>query len=407
MNNDAILLVGASVRWAATSAAAAGHRVFGMDLFGDCDTLSHCAGFRRIRGEEYSNREKFQQAVRDFAAAQQATVVRVGGLASLTIPAIEPPELARLATESGFQVPDSFDDSVSPVSGSDGENLKPRLLTKSAEGIRVNHVRWLLKQSGSTGGLGVRFAEPRSHARSDKTSSLQRWIPGRAFGLVALARAEGVSLLGMTRSMFARHGDRPFVYAGSRSVPREEPIPWDAMQTLAETIAEHRQLRGLFNLDWIRDRSGRWWLLEVNERPSASCEVIERTARDAGVLDPSESLMAMHINAASLSCEPNGFPIRSNAVYVKRIVDARHGGHVDLSTLPSEWQEQPDNHSLHPGRIRIHVADRPATGTPIQTGQPIATILLDSTTNLNTTARAVRDAVRRVQSTVIVSEPIA
>jgi len=90
--------------------------------------------------------------------------------------------------------------SVSPVSVVRWRNLKPRLLTKGAEGIRVNHVTvGLLTAFRPPRRVpGVRFAEP--DPRSQPTTSRcsdgfpgvrSDWSPGSRRGRV---------VLGMTRS---------------------------------------------------------------------------------------------------------------------------------------------------------------------------------------------------------------
>ncbi|WP_144058805.1 ATP-grasp domain-containing protein [Rhodopirellula sp. SWK7] len=396
-----ILLVGASIRWAAQSAAS--HcRVVGMDLFGDQDTIAACKRFRIISDAERSNAQKLAHAIAQFASTEHATTLRVGGMQHEST--IQPEEAASLALAFGFRFP---------------ETLTSDDFLKTYGNRQPTNAPWLIKKVNSTGGLGI---EVYRHCVNDMLPTnvyLQRRISGRPYGLVALATGNEVKLLGLTRSMHVRFGARPFVYAGSRTLSTNQTRRLlttqeiNAMQKLAEAVAHRRSLRGLFNLDFIQDRQNQWWLLEVNERPSASCEVIEREARATGRLGSNESLMTMHINSV---LETDSFDQTSlfrskfdnestsaKSVHVKRIVYSRHDGRVHLSKLNPDWRTDLTAAVLSKQTTRIQTADRPAEGTPVQRGQPIATVLIDSTEERKTVALRLKHSVAEVQSCVITS----
>lgn len=390
-----VLLVGSSIRWAAQSAARAGYRVIGMDAFGDRDTWAACERFHQLTVEERSEPEKIEDRIGQLAAEERAKVFRVGGLraASTASPPLPPGELRCLAERSGFEFPETC-------------VLTQRHLLGSGHSLRSG--RWLLKESDSTGGMGVKFFTSSQSIAPDAV--LQKWIPGRALGLVALATHDGVRLLGMTRSIHTRLGERPFVYAGSRIIENPDSIPWSQMQTLAQRIAQQRGLAGLFNLDWICDWQNQWWLLEVNERPSASCELIERVAWDTGMLDASNSLMRIHIEAMDthpVTPDPR-FAIERppsgrnghRCTHLKRIVYSVRDGRCYLSVLPRRWRAEQEVEIRDETGMKFHVADRPAEGTIIRRGQPIATLLLSSPVRRCEIAQAMRAVVKAIQAAV-------
>ena len=388
-----VLLVGASVRWAAQSAAEGGYRVVGMDLFGDLDARAACASFQVITAAERANSQLLVQRIADVAAREQATVVWVGGLqcaaGSGEISRLTTRELASLAQEFGFRFP--------PTRAAPRE----RTPAEPAEG------RWLCKDSDSTGGLGIRFSVNENFQPLTPTTYLQRWIPGRPYGLVALAQSDQTSLIGLTRSIYRRCDDLPFAYAGSRTIEHDGAIPWQKMQNLCDQIVQQRGLRGLFNLDWIRDRHNQWWLLEINERPSASCEILERQRRCNQTVAHRDSLMRQHIEAvlqtdyrttSAQSTEtelPETLPTRSNVQewrYLKRIVYSRRTGVVQIASLIAAWKTE---------HADLTIADIPAENTPIEIGQPIATVVVSSDESQARMAQVLRVAVREVQATVI------
>lgn len=412
-NPPSVLLVGASVRWAAESAAAGGYRVVGRDLFGDLDTRAACARFEPITPTEQSAPEKLAESIATLAGQQQAPVVWVGGLkgtadGSRGRPRRTHQELTELAQHAGFWVPETF-------------TCVPETFPANAGDV-PSDCRWLVKEADSTGGLGVHFRGQWPHFRGQwphrtipAAAILQRWVPGRPMGLVAIAETSGVSLLGMTRSIHHRRGDLPFLYAGSRTMNHSDIVPsgivpWSAMQTLCERVAETRGLRGLFNLDWIHDRSDRWWLLEINERPTASCEIIERALRHRGHLAGDDSLMRWHLAAVLSKPSTNG---RSRQVidrvgefehasppstHLKRIVYSRCDGWFDSSRLAQFWQTAGDHPRDRDESPRWQLADVPADGTPVQRGQPIATLLVDSKSAAPIQAKTLRREIRRIQS---------
>lgn len=393
-----VLLVGASVRWAAESAAAGGYRVVGRDLFGDLDTRAACARFEPITPTEQAAFKELAESITALAGREQAPIVWVGGLRGTVDRSSggrrrTHQELTELAQNAGFCVPEAF----SADAGADGGNVP-------------SDSRWLIKEADSTGGLGVHFRDQWPHRTIPTAAILQRWVPGRPMGLVAIAETCGVSLLGMTRSIHHRSGGLPFIYAGSRTMNHSDVVPWSAMQTLCERVAETRGLRGLFNLDWIHDRSGQWWLLEINERPSASCEVIERALRHRGYLADDDSLMRWHLAAVLSKPSASGLGRlvvdrvgelkRSSppSTHLKRIVYSRCDGWFDSSRLPRSWQAVGDHPRDRDESPRWQLADIPADGTPVQRGQPIATLLVDSKSAAPIPAKTLRCEIQKLQS---------
>ncbi len=393
-NNDlpAVLLVGASVRWAAQSAAVGGYRIVAMDLFGDLDTRDACVRFQQITPAQHACPRKLAASISKLADEERARVVWTGGLSADADMAGNPSailheELDDLTRRAGLRSP---------------HTITTNTLSHSSS------IRWLIKEPHSTGGLGVRFLDQWPTGRAVPTqATIQHWIPGRPMGLVAFANDHGVVLLGMTQSTYQRCGDLPFVYTGSRTITGTDVVPWASMQTLCEQLAETHGLRGLFNLDWIQDRQNQWWLLEINERPSASCEVLERAMRQNSLCNSNDSLMRRHLAAvlqqdiAISSDSPNNANPKTSSLttHVKRIVYSRGEGRVHLSKFAQTLQGAAKLHAAD-ASIRLQLADIPAEGTPVQRGQPIATLLVDSERNSSHLAKTIRHCIQQVEASV-------
>ncbi len=121
---------------------------------------------------------------------------------------------------------------------------------------------------------------------------LQRWVPGRTFGATFLSDGSSASLLGVCSGRFTKHAGRPFVYAGSLGPVALGEEFTEPMERMGAHVVQQSALKGLFNVDLIIDGEV-IWLLEVNPRWSASCELIERAMTDAARLSPRESLIGL------------------------------------------------------------------------------------------------------------------
>lgn len=362
-----ILIAGASVRWAAQSSRHAGYQVVGADLFGDEETRSACQQFVLLGHDDISNPSTCWQKLREIADKHECQLIQVGGFSSsgssiedASISVAQLTGLQSLASRCGFSVPET------------------RFLTdpKPSKGDLTRH--WLVKTFGSSGGQGVYRASQAKLSQND-SAYYQRHITGRPFGLIALASKSTVSLLGMTREIVHRSSHHRFQYGGSVGPIQVPHEVWNRMHQLATLIAKSHELNGLFNLDWVRDPAGQWWFLELNARPSASCEVLERSLWAIGQLDPSISLMGLHTAAIldKVIEPPNSPDLRSNdATIVKKIVYSRCSGY---------WNSSQIDRSL--GRLAadsnatIELMDRPKDGTRLGCGHPIATLIYQPANN--------------------------
>jgi predicted ATP-grasp superfamily ATP-dependent carboligase len=175
---------------------------------------------------------------------------------------------------------------------------------------KLGHARdwpagWLIKRSDSGGGLGVRsVVELVRNTASDIPGSAcaptwaaatyhyyQQRLPGPTIGVVLASSASGSGVLGASLAVESHQwpGPRQFIYRGSCG-PIELPQHLLVrLRRLAELVAEHTGIRGVWGVDLARGRQGDWCLLEINPRWSASMEIIELASGD--------NLAAVHLDA--------------------------------------------------------------------------------------------------------------
>lgn len=240
--------------------------------------------------------------------------------------------------------------------------------------------QWLCKPLRGAGGWEVCRARKILHRFSqrggkDRESYWQKFVPGPTYGATIASDGRNAVILGLCESRSGSPG-RPFAYESSigpirgRRVNRLMPVLAD----LASRMAEAFVIKGLWNLDLAFSvRTDRWFLLEVNPRPSASMEVLEMAAhvplislvRDifGGRSDWAES--AHRIRLAIDAVE---FRFKKNVVYVPRktVVTANFRHIPRLGPEHGEWPAPP--------WFRYH-ADIPHPGTVIASGEPKWTIV--------------------------------
>ena len=312
-----LTLAGASVRWAVQSATAAGWLVDAADDFGDRETLAAARTWTPLR-----------QHVPD------ANTVWVGGSGGRVDAAGLPLErLHAIAASQHFAVPAT------------------RRTPPGDEG-------WLIK-SGGCGGMSVARWHPGSPP--PPSACWQRRIRGRPAGSVWLADDHEIRWLGVCRSHHRRVADRPFVYAGSSGPMRLHPEMADRLRRFGHQIVAQTGWRGLFNVDFVV-QGRRWWVLEANDRPTASCEVLERSWKAAGALSSNQSLIDWHLRAiGGQRCPQLAGSIDHPPPWLKRV-------------LYATADQRFDPRSLRPP-AGVELTDLPAAPIDVVAGDPLCTAL--------------------------------
>jgi len=244
-------------------------------------------------------------------------------------------------------------------------------------GMRPIHDRpkrlagWLWKTENSSGGWEVVKARTRLSRRNDsaepQSGYWQKRIIGPAYGVTIASDGPNAVVIGTCRSLHGAPG-RPFAYAGSSGPERSVHVRRmeNILGELAAELTRSFGLRGLWNIDVVYEpRHDRWFLLEINPRPSASMEVLELAAR--------QSLLEIHL--AVFRDSGKGWLERANELkarlaqtrhqVTKRIVYAWRNLRLTRHNLPDVCME--------PWPRQAFFADIPHPGTCIPAGYPVMT----------------------------------
>jgi predicted ATP-grasp superfamily ATP-dependent carboligase len=215
---------------------------------------------------------------------------------------------------------------------------------------------WLAKRAGGSGGGHVTPATADAFAASAGTGApspadrtFQRRVDGRAMSATLLCDGDGARLVGFCAAAFAPTPSQPYRFGGLAG-----PVAIDAdlsteITAAADRLARATGLCGLVGLDLVVD-GARWWLIEVNPRPTAALDVLDRGT---------PPLLALHLAACM---EPHGSSGAVPAwtppatIAATALVYAPRDG-VSVATDWPDW-----------------VADRPRPGTPVPAGAPVCTV---------------------------------
>ena len=380
-----LIVVGASVRAVAASAARAGWSVHAADLYADADLRATATTTTRVRVDSALPWPAgLESAITGFPVApwlytgalenhpdlvdRLARVRPLAGNDGDRLRAVrDPARLAAAVRAAGLMFPDTFADPTGlPVDGA--FLVKPRA---SAGGRGV--ARWL-------GGC----------APADRV--WQRFVPGRPWS-VAFAMHDGVArTFAASRQLVGRRwcGTGGHAWCGAIDIAVATlPSGLRArLDRLGAALADHFGLVGIVGVDLVRDASGGLHVIEVNPRPTASLELAERAT--------GESVVATHLAACGFAAPRacGSPPPRRRRVWAKAVVFADRTTPFDvplagaLAALADRWA---DDDGWPP------LADLAEPDTTIAAGGPALTVFAAADT-ATAALRAVRGRVSGVRA---------
>ncbi len=273
-NCSSYLIVASSGRALAQAAVRAGARVHVVDCFGDEDTRACARSVERIAsldGSAGSDPGALRMALGRLEARYGAMPVIPGsgfeacphvlkslacdgyaliGNAVATLRRVKDPAIFfRAVRELGFRHPEIGVD------------------------VRDDGARWLLKKIGGAGGMHIRRLIGRVNAGPDHYC--QRFIEGQTYSVVFVADGAGAEVIGYSRIWCDRRHASPFAYGGAVTLPEVSPPVARACAALLRGLVAAFDLRGLCGLDFLVDRRGGMYVLELNPRPPATFELFD------------------------------------------------------------------------------------------------------------------------------------
>ncbi len=340
---SAVLIAAQSGRALAAAARRAGLRPYVADLFGDEDARALAEGYRGVAGRFGGSLDGTRVLDALDALAAQA---RGGVLGVVLGSGFEgAPGLMR-AIAARHRLIGASPDAVAALK--DPLAFAGHLAAVGAPHPQVSlgpvpdPEDWLAKRRGGSGGGHVR---PAREGPPPRSLYHQRRVSGERRSVAFLADGRGVRTVGVTEQWAAASGPAPFRYAGAMEPGSLPGAVMGEIVRALEGLVARTGLRGLASADCLVDGDA-WWLLEVNPRPGATLDVLDRRPTP---------LLLRHVEASlgSLSA-PEPPPIEAAAsliVYADAAI---------ASVPPVGWPDW--------------VSDRPSPGTPVPAGAPLCTV---------------------------------
>ena len=358
-----LIVIGASVRAIAASAHRAGWHVHAADLYADADLRALSAATVQVRSDsDLPWPAGLVPAVADFPAApwlytgalenhpeivdRLARDRPLAGNFGATLRAVrDPASLATVVREAGLGFPETFPDPAGlPVDGS-----------------------FLTKPRASAGGRGI--APWRGGAAPAGERVWQRFVRGRPCSVAYAMQRGAARLFAASRQLVGRGwcGARGHAWCGAVDVPIESLVGTvrTRLDRLGTALADRFGLVGLVGVDLVVDPTGGMNVIEVNPRPTASLELVERAT--------GASVAVTHVAACGFQAPPNQpQPAPRGRIWCKAVVFAQDAFRMDdslataLARRADRWADADDGWPP--------LADVPAPGTLISAGGPALTV---------------------------------
>lgn len=356
---DRLVLAGASVRSLAASAARAGFEVHAVDLFGDLDLRAIAASTALARPypaglpaamaalppAPWSYTGGLENHP-DVIAAIAVERTLAGCPADAVSTVRDPVVLGHAIRRIGLGFPDTRPDPTDlPVDGS-----------------------WLVKPRRSAGGHGIlpwHGAARTEPGTGDADVVWQRRVAGHPAAACYKLAAGGATLVGCSRQLVGRRWCHAPAcgYCGSVDLDPDslDPAVRERLERLGGLLAERFSLVGLVGVDLIVDHRRGVHLIEVNPRPTASMELVERAT---GLSVAAEHLASCGIAVATT---PTGWPRRGS--WSKAVLFAPTDVVVDEASLAAVADAAGDPVDGWPP-----LADVPCPGQVIPAGRPVCSL---------------------------------
>ena len=213
-----------------------------------------------------------------------------------------------------------------------------------------NSSKFLIKEVAGMGGGHVTFeAHLDRKLISDNKYYYQEYIEGTVYSAVFLANGMDARLIGINQHLKStQFSSKPFLYEGAITTNLDEKKNSDEINFVINKITKITKLFGLCGIDFIVDKSGSIYVIDVNPRPPSTFELHESK----------HSLFADHIDCFKGNLSNNILP-NHNKLYGHIIYYAKD----DLAKFPS-WPHW--------------VKDIPEAGTKVSAGNPVCSIYAEA-----------------------------
>jgi predicted ATP-grasp superfamily ATP-dependent carboligase len=342
-----VLIFAQSGRFLAESATQAGHIAWVADCFGDTDTLTVADRYQPLPPLNELKLLHLQQALISLSQGQDCVLICGSGIEKFyPILSLLPPNIQYLGntenTIATLKTPSLF------------FALLQRLNLPFPETVftapKKNHSGWIIKKNSGLGGSHIKLfnGEP-----AEAGFYYQRYIKGKSGSILFISNGEKAITLQTNEQYCLDNLDSPFQLAAIEAPVILSSEHETLLNKAIASITKETGLIGLNSLDFIIDAQQNLYLLEINPRPSASCELLHKG-----------NLFKAHI----LSCQNNLPTLPPHSSYTNTI--GLYYLYAPKSVIiPDNITWPTESH------------DHPQANSVIKQGDPICTLVITAKTH--------------------------
>jgi len=343
-----VLIFAQSGRFLAQSATQSGYRVWVADCFGDQEILSIAERWQQLDPFDSLTPNKILAILSELTQGEDCTLLCGSGIERFypflnelpknielvgnsvnTIHTLKTPQLFfTLLNQQNLPYPETLFQTPT-----DGEN-------------------WLAKSGSGLGGTHIQYANKSSSQRTNRY--FQQFITGTCGSVLFLADSVQSQIISINQQYLSPSPSTPFRLGKIDTPWLISTLHRQQLKLATDKITFNTGLLGLNSLDFIISNQGKLLILEVNPRPSASAELIDKEI----------NLFQHHITACHRK-----LPL--TAIIQPLMNTSLHYIYADHDTVISIDMTWP-----------LECSDLPTEGTFIQKEAPICTVLLVHAENL-------------------------
>ncbi|EMR12658.1 ATP-grasp domain-containing protein [Methylophaga lonarensis MPL] len=264
-----LIIIAQSARFLIQSAARHGYRVRAADCFADSDSVQHCERFIRLEPITTVSPQQLHETIELLAEGQTAYLIIGTGIEYLYPALTDLPEHIH-STANSAEVCSQVCQPMPWFTLLDSLQLPHPEVTYQPQSTG----QWLLKDAAGWGGSHISAEQ----SISDKSHYLQRHVHGISYSALFVIDAQyQPRLLMFNRQICVDADNGDFRLQTLYNHPELATHQQQAVMDAIMQIQQRLNLRGLNSLDFMVSDTGQLLLLELNPRPSASCQLLPET----------------------------------------------------------------------------------------------------------------------------------
>ena len=264
-----VLILAQSGRFLAQSATQAGYSAWVADCFGDQDTLDIAQRWHQTPSFSTFTPPLFSQILDEITQGEACLLIVGSGI------------------ELCYSLLNSLPKNIQLI-GNSPQTIKqiktPSLFFKLLDRLTIpyphtqfnppqDNKNYLIK---SASGLGGEHIQHLDNTTATNDSYFQRLIVGESGSALILADGDGAQIISINQQFQAPSNDTPFRLGSIETPWKLSNAHRQELGQAADEITAETGLLGLNSIDFIISENNELLLLEVNPRPSASAELINK-----------------------------------------------------------------------------------------------------------------------------------